>query len=204
MCLYIRYGRKNEDGTPLPYVSDKPVRCYKVVRKIHTACPAPDNGGRKESVKYVPPIRDSYDFEYRIGETADMKTVPFNDRGVFAEANPLADTEGYEHLVNYGLHSCKVSSHQASFLYDALRYQMDCRKKEAEENPYWPARNGWDEPAVLECEIPAGVPYFEGISELYKDIDSGGYASEKLRVIRELTPQEVSELPHPPARYYKD
>jgi hypothetical protein len=63
----------------------------------------------------------------------------------------------------------------------------------------WIDETKWDEAVILECEIPAGVPYYEGITEESRRIDTRGYASEKLKVLRELTPEEVEKLPAPPA-----
>ena len=202
MCLYVkRRPTYLEYECPSPSVATEPIRCLKVVRKVHIPDP---NSGMDETVEYKPPIR-GYGFRYYIGETVGMgdfrfENAPCRENILQATASDCmtASIMGYEHEVNYGLHTYRPDSQGARFLYGALKHQIERRDNEA---LFFPSRTrtGWDEPVILECEIPAGALYYEGVSEESNSIDTRGYASEKLKVLRELTPEEVEKLPAPPA-----
>ncbi len=188
-------------GNPLPRVSDKPIRCLKVARKMHVPGQTP---GEQEIVYYIPPIRDYYGFRYEVGKTTEMKRSPDKEsEPIHAVHTPCtaAIYMGMQFEVNMGLHTYHPDSQGARFLHNALKRRIERIHNEDGEAPFFPSgtRTGWDEAVVLECEIPAGVPYYEGVSEESGRIDTRGYASEKLKVLRELTPEEVEKLSEPPA-----
>lgn len=209
MCLYVK-RRPTDLGyeCPSPSVATEPIRCLKVVRKTSALDPRPDIG---VTTDYFPPIRDYYGFKYYIGETARMGGVCFknepcveNTLQATVSGCLAASLSGYEHEVNHGLHTYRPDSQGARFLYDALKHQIDRRYNNDGEAPFFPSGErsaGRDEAAILECEIPAGALYYEGVSEESDSVDTRGYASDRLTVLRELTPEEVEKLPAPPAHY---
>lgn len=202
MCLYVNMKENDpvdEQGSPLPKVSDKPIRCLKVARKMHVPGQTPDE---PEFVYYMPPIRDYYGFMYEVGKTAEMKGSPGKEpEPIHAVHTPCmaAIYMDMQFEVNMGLHTYRPESQGARFLYDALLEQITRRCSAEQVERGWLGETKWDEAVILECEIPAGVPYYEGITEESRRIDTRGYASEKLKVLRELTPEEVEKLPAPPA-----
>lgn len=208
MCLYVKRRPTDlEYECPSPSVATEPIRCLKVVRKVHIPDP---NSGMDETVEYKPPIRDWYGFRYNIGETVGMGDFLFENRPcmentlqAIVSGCMAASLMGYEHEVNYGLHTYRPDSQGARFLYGALKQQIERRDNEDGEAPFFPSgtRTGWDEAVILECEIPAGALYYEGITEESESVDTRGYASDRLTVLRELSKEEVEKLPEPPAHY---
>lgn len=204
MCLYVKRRPTDlEYECPSPSVATEPIRCLKVVRKITTLPPSPD---KPTSVEYLPPIRDYYGFRYYVGETARMGGLSFDNRP--SEENTLQATVAgcramslmdYGHEVNHGLHTYRQDSQGARFLYSALKEQID--RVELEGSFDTERRNVWTEPAILECEIPMGAHYYEGVSEESMNVDTRGYASDRLTVLRELSKEEIEKLPAPPAHY---
>lgn len=185
---------------PLPKTADKPIRCLKVVRKITTL---PSNPNKPTSVEYVPPIRDYYGFRYYVGETARMGGLSFDNRPSKENTLQAENTipwmiwRNYDYEVNHGLHTYCPDSQGARFLQSALKEQID--RVELEGTFDTERRDVWTEPAILECEIPVGAHYYEGISEESDSVDTRGYASDRLTVLRELSKEEVEKLPAPPA-----
>lgn len=202
MCLYVKRRPTDlEYECPSPSVATEPIRCLKVVRKISTLDPRPDIG---VTTDYLPPIRDYYGFKYYIGETAHMggvcfKNEPCSENTLRATVSGCmaAHLKGYKHEVNYGLHTYRPDSQGARFLYDALKHQIERKNGSATQDEDQPGSK--EETVILECEIPAGALYYEGVSEESDSVDTRGYASDRLHVVRELTPEEVEKLPAPPA-----
>lgn len=153
-----------------PSVSSQGIKCIKVVRK----CIGKDNNTEYTS------LFDLHDIvKYNIGEITRM-----GDRYKF-EAKPrsswwytgFVSKSSYSYYCGPGIHTFKPDAVKA------WKNVYDWAKDEFKKG--YPDIIGI---SVLECEIPAGIKYFEGISTCLSDntILEYGYCSESVRVIREI------------------
>ncbi len=161
-------------------VAEKPIRCYKIVKKIV------HDGGETEYRPYF-----EYDsVEYRIGET-------------FTDTNPF--TRSLLNSIERGLHTFSPGRNGARTMYDWAVQRRDYfrKKEEASADPSEKSfyRSCAHDVALLECQIPAGARYYEGRCNCLtyfgeEELDQTGYASDKLTPIRELTPDEIAQMPY--------
>lgn len=172
MCLTTSQTR--------PVTAEKPIRCLKLVRKSVGA------DGNPEYHAYF-----AYsDVEYKIGET-------------FTDTNPF--TRSLLNSIERGLHTFLPDRNGARTMYDwAVQRRDHFRKKErlstdpSEKSFY---RGCAYDVALLECQIPAGARYYEGQCNCLtyfgdKELDQSGYVSDKLTPIRELTSEEIEQMPY--------
>lgn len=163
-----------------PVTAKKPIKCLKLVRK------SVDADGNPKYRSYF-----SYgDVEYKIGET-------------FIDTNPF--TKSALHNIETGLHTFSAEHNGARTMYDwAVQRRDHFRKKEREpaslrEKSFY--RSCAHDVALLECQIPAGARYYKGRSNCIryfeeKKLDQTGYVSDMLTPIRELTPDEIMQMPY--------
>lgn len=123
----------------------------------------------------------AYGVTYAIGKNTTYKTSP--DYVAHANQNSSARemmNEGGD--VTYGLHSFKPNVNAIKQLYEWCYTDGNFSKSKV---------------AVIECEIPKDTPYFEGRGYVFSDefMDQSGYTSEYLYVKRELTQEEIDNLP---------
>lgn len=172
MCLITSQTR--------PVTAEKPIKCLKLVRKSVGA------DGNPEYHAYF----EYSDVEYKIGET-------------FTDTNPF--TRLLLDSIERGLHTFSPDGNGARTLYDwAVQRRNHFRKKEkgsidpSEKRFY---RGRAHDVALLECQIPAGARYYEGqcncLTYFGDDkLDQSGYVSDMLTPIRELTRDEIEQLPY--------
>ncbi len=208
MCLYLT--EKNKLVAPKPCVATKPIRCFKVVRKIYEK----NSETGEISVRYVGPIYT--DFEYRIGETVKTEEKIYAVSNFENKNDSKLQQNSFLWSVNKGLHSYNPKARGVKFLLWNLKNQAELIYDELNEN------SKKDEieimrkekpAAVLECEIPEDALFYVGIepygyiinseklknlyqNEVTENNDSDkifdfGFASDKLIVIRELTDKEI-------------
>lgn len=165
-------------------VAEEPIKCYKVVKK--TA----GDGGEPEYRAYF-----AYnDVEYKIGET-------------FKEGNPF--TRSPYGSIESGLHTFSAECNGARSLYVyAVQRRNHFKKKEKFASPSEKCfyRSLAHDVALLECEIPAGARYYKGQCNCLsyfgdKELDQAGYVSDMLTPIRELSPDEIAQMPYVYIRY---
>ena len=172
MCLTTSQKR--------PVTAEKPIKCYKVVRK------SVDADGKPEYHAYF-----AYsDAEYKIGET-------------FTDTNPF--TRSLLDSIERGLHTFSPDGNGARSLYERAIKRRNYFKK-AEKESVLPSekdffRSCMHDVALLECEIPAGAEYYEGHCNCLtyygnEKLDQSGYVSDKLTPLRELSPDEISQMPY--------
>ena len=161
-------------------VAEEPIKCLKLVRKSVGA------DGNPEYHAYF-----AYnDVEYRIGET-------------FTDTNPF--TRSLLNSIERGLHTFSTECNGARSLYEyAIKRRNYFRK--AEKESFSPSEKDFFrsyayDVALLECEIPAGAEYYEGQCNCltyygYEELDQSGYVSDKLTPIRELSPDEIKQMPY--------
>lgn len=163
-----------------PETVEKPIRCLKLVRKSVGA------DGNPEYRAYF-----SYsDVEYKIGET-------------FTDTNPF--TRSFLNSIERGLHTFLPDRNGARTLYDWAVQRRDHFKKK-EKGSADPLDKSFyhscaHDVALLECEIPAGARYYTGQCNCLtyfgdKDLDQTGYVSDMLTPVRELTPDEIEQMPY--------
>lgn len=161
-------------------VAEEPIKCLKLVRKSIGV------DGNPEYHAYF-----AYsDVEYRIGVT-------------FRDDNPF--TRSLLNSIERGLHTFLPDTNGARTLYDwAVQRRDHFRKKErlstdpSEKSFY---RGCAHDVALLECQIPAGARYYEGQCNCLtyfgdKELDQSGYVSDMLTPIRELTLDEIEQMPY--------
>lgn len=161
-------------------VAEKPIKCYKVVKKTVSA-----DGNPEYHAYFV-----YSDVEYKIGET-------------FKDTNPF--TRSLLNSIERGLHTFLPDTNGARTLYDRAVQRRDYfRKKEKETSSPSEKRfyrsNAYDV-AILECRIPAGARYYEGECNCLtyfgdEKLDQTGYVSDMLTPIRELTQDEIAQMPY--------
>lgn len=172
MCLTTSQTR--------PVTAEKPIKCYKVVQK------SVDADGKPRYSAYF-----AYsDAEYRIGET-------------FKDTNPF--TRSLLNSIERGLHTFSPDGNGARSLYEYAIKRRDYFRRE-EKKSFFPSEKDFFrscayDVALLECEIPAGAEYYEGHCNCltyygYEELDQSGYVSDKLTPIRELSRDEIAQMPY--------
>lgn len=178
MCLKTNSTRKS--------TAKNPIRCLKVVAVSNTS-------GK-------PVYHSFYSFNgsirYKIGGTADMndghtetkdelRTLPYYGFDELRDGVP-----DFKYRVEAGIHTFSPEG-------DAARSVYEWGKKELEfyNNDLFDR----DNIAILECEIPAGAEYYEGVATCFNEqyqVDERGYVSDKLHIIRALSEEEINALPY--------
>lgn len=162
MCLFTNDKKPKTAGLP-------GVRCLKIVRKtVH-----PDG-----TVAYRSPFALEHPVSYRIGQVAEMRGDIIEDLKLCnfkVDCTWLSDLhKKYSHICNHGLHTFHPESDWRK-VYDRLLEILDYPEDSRESL------------AVLECRIPHGTNYYEGMSNcMTEECDERGYASERLKVEREI------------------
>lgn len=160
--------------------AEEPVKCLKLVRKYVGA------DGNPEYRSYF----EYNDVEYRIGET-------FKDRNPFT-------CSSFGNNIESGLHTFSPGRNGARTMYDwAVQRRDYFRKKEKSASPSEKGfyRNAAYDVALLECRIPAGARYYEGQCTCLtyfgeEELDQTGYVSDMLTPVRELSPDEIAQMPY--------
>jgi hypothetical protein len=123
----------------------------------------------------------AYGVTYTVGKNTTYKTSP--EYVAHANQGSSACEMMYEDGdVTYGLHSFKPNVNAIKQLYKWC---------------YEEGNFSMSKVAVIECEIPKDTLYFEGQGYVFSDLfmDQSGYTSEYLYVKRELTQEEIDNLP---------
>lgn len=191
MCLYVKNRNQGRNQCVLaPETAKKPIPCFKVVLKVVTQPYKYDeNIGEQfrdyEKVEYVSPWRREpwHDrFTYSIGHVAEHNPTPLfgPSRNVPLRAERhyyRGENEGYNYTVDPGIHTWNAKSPGAEKYMLWLKEQL---VKHSHCYPYCCAT-----PVILECEIPAGTRYYRGIAWADDKVRCAGYASERVKVIKE-------------------
>lgn len=163
-----------------PVIAEKPIRCYKIVKKIV------HDGGETEYRPYF----EYNSIVYRIGET-------------FTDTNPF--TRSLLNSIERGLHTFSTECNGARSMYEYAIKRRDHYKYKAVTSVFPSERDYYGycahDVAFLECEIPAGAQYYEGRCNCMcyfgkENLEQTGYASDKLTPLRELGPEEIARLPY--------
>lgn len=118
---------------------------------------------------------------YEVGKHTTYKTSPDYVAHVH-QGSSACEMINEDGDVTYGLHSFKPNVNAIKQLYEWCYTDGNFSKSKV---------------AVIECEIPKDTPYFEGEAYVFSDkrMDQSGYTSEYLYVKRELTQEEIDNLP---------
>lgn len=119
----------------------------------------------------------AYGVTYAIGKNTTYKTSPD-----YKQDSIICEMMNEDGDVTYGLHSFKPDVNAIKQLYKWC---------------YEEGNFSMSKVAVIECEIPKDTLYFEGKGYVFSDsfMDQRGYTSEYLYVKRELTQEEIDNLP---------
>ena len=168
MCMFT------DRGFPLKH--NAPIRWLKLVYKVEKY----DSMGELVSTRYISPFSN---FEYKIGEVAKIK-----ENEIFAakwRVNRYLLSEEramYEYVCEHGLHTFEMSERS----FDAVMKVISWMRRYC-LNIYTQKQGV----CLLECEIPANVPYYEGKSNcMSENRNEYGYCSEQLNVLREIDYKE--------------
>ena len=181
MCLYMKF--EHEDGQkPLPEelpskTAKESIPCLKVVLKIVTK---DENGAEK--VRYISPWRRSPwfdDFQYPMGEVVNHDPPEVLKKNRYTEfKSRFKSSDVYCYVVDTGLHTWNPTDNGAQ------RYLRWLKKQDKESlERRFRLKNA--ALTILECEIPTGTRYFEGVAWPDREGRCSGYASDKLKVIKE-------------------
>ena len=127
---------------------------------------------------------------YKIGETIDMNEGRSKPDKFGSLPNYSFFKEDYARRVEVGIHTFVPDCNGARSVYEWGKL---------EEQFYNKISRGYDEVAILECEIPAGAKYFEGKATCFRseyNVDERAYVSDKLHIIRALSEEEIKQLPY--------
>ena len=91
--------------------------------------------------------------------------------------NKTGENDGYNYTVDPGIHTWDAKSQGAEKYVSWLKEKL---ARHSYGYPYCCAT-----PVILECEIPAGTKYYSGIAWADDKVKCAGYASEKVKVIKE-------------------
>ncbi len=165
MCLYTDQRK--------PLIADKPIKVYKIVKKIKT-----DDGNFEylSLLKYTTPVR------YNPGSCARMPELMHTDENLIREFNEAQISNliylDIPYKVNRGLFTFDAeadewkSTAQYFLKLSTVQYLLKSNKKVFDI-------------AVLECEIPVGAKYYKGFTYCY--CKESAYVSDTLKIIREIS-----------------
>lgn len=192
MCLYVKSGNQGSNQYVLaPEIAKKPIPCLKVVLKVVTQPYKYDENMDEqfrdyEKTEYVSPWRREpwHDkFTYSVGQVVEHNPAPLLGSSRYipmrAERHYYRgeNENGYNYTVDPGIHTWNAKSPGAEKYVQWLKEEI---VKHSYCYPYCCAT-----PVILECEIPAGTRYYRGIAWADSKVKCSGYASEKVKVIKE-------------------
>lgn len=174
MCMFT------DRGFPLKH--DAPIRCLKLVYKVKEY----NSIGELIGTRYISPFSN---FEYKIGEVAKIKENEIFAAEWLVNRDFLSEEHAmYEYVCKHGLHTFEMSERS----FDAVMKVLDWMRNYL-RNIYTQKQ----EICLLECEIPANVPYYEGKSNcMSENHNEYGYCSEQLNVLREIDYNEYVSKCH--------
>ena len=173
MCLFTHQKE--------PVTSNKDIKCYKVVRK----CTDKDN-----NVYYMPLFNFTHNIRYYLGMTVDMNdSVVPRVKDIFkSEKNEIKVNEKHfthPYKVEEGLHSF---TNKNTFWKSVARWGI--KNIEIDDKWIWEDIFKDVRITVIECVIPAGVPFFTGehncLPHKNDRMKEMGYCSTKLKFVKEI------------------